>query len=527
VDLATPVDSPSVADSRANDRVRARNPWRWAAMAAAGLVVSSAACTLLLDRSATQCASDSDCSKFGAHPYCVNSVCVDSGLGPDPCFFGTPKEQQDFENQCTTSYFAAYDNCKLIKLCPGTADPPLMPPPTPDAGTSVAPSAIDGGDGGLPNCIDPASGRGPEQVLIMTGSSNFPPLLSKLAPLVIAPDGGSPTGPIPIFQVTNSCTGVKAVVNSVAIHDPATAAQKYAAFFNADGTQTPCLLGGSVPVDLGESDIYATTCGVTVPTDVVSEHSGPIQAMAFVVPENSTQRSISAEAAREVFGMGGNGGVAKPWTDPNYYYVRNVNTGTQQMIGLAIGVPADKFWGTDEGSALAVDQALKTTGNTEAAIGIISVDWYDLERGNLNALAFQATGQEVGFLPDSTIDSTDKQNVRDGHYPIWGPIHFLTSNSISSAAVAFLSTVDVPNLPKSVADAYIGASLVPPCAMNVQRTTELGPLSAAGPHFHCDCYFESKQAGGVPPECVPCDKVTNPCSKAPRLACNYNFCEVQ
>ena len=238
-----------------------------------------------------------------------------------------------------------------------------------------------------------------------------------MAPLIIAPDGGSAAGPVPIFQITNSCSGVKAVVNSSPIHDPVTSSDKYAAFFGADGTQTPCLLGSSTPVDVGESDIFATTCGVTVPEDTISEHAGPIQAMAFVVPNGSLQTAISAEAAREVFGMGGNGGVAKPWIDPLYDFVRNVNTGTQQMIGLAIGVPANTVLGTDEGSAMTVDQALKTSGNPGASIGIISVDWYDQERGNLNALAFKATGQEEGFLPDSNSTSTDKQNVRDGHYP--------------------------------------------------------------------------------------------------------------
>jgi hypothetical protein len=500
-------------------------------MAAVGLLLGSAACTLLLDRSATQCQTDNDCLKFGAHPYCENSVCVDSGLGPDPCFFGTPQQPQDFENQCTTSYYAPYNNCANIELCPGSPIPPLIAPPMPDAGAMPAANPVTNSieeDGGptMPNCIDPASGRGPGQVVIMTGSSNFPPLLEKLAPLIIAPDGGSAAGPVPIFQITNSCSGVKAVVNSSPIHDPVTSSDKYAAFFGADGTQTPCLLGSSTPVDVGESDIFATTCGVTVPEDTISEHAGPIQAMAFVVPNGSLQTAISAEAAREVFGMGGNGGVAKPWIDPLYYFVRNVNTGTQQMIGLAIGVPANQFWGTDEGSAMTVDQALKTSGNPGASIGIISVDWYDQERGNLNALAFKATGQEEGFLPDSNSTSTDKQNVRDGHYPIWGPIHFFTSNPASSAAAAFLSIVDVPALPLLVAQAYIEASLVPPCAMNVSRTTELGALSVAGPHFHCDCYFESK-VGIAPPECVACDKATNPCTNPSRGACNYGYCEVQ
>ena len=66
---------------------------------------------------------------------------------------------------------------------------------------------------------------------------------------------------------------------------------------------------------------------------------GPIQAMIFVVPSISGQTAITAEAARAVFGAGGDNGMAVPWTNPDLYFVRNVNTGTQQMIGHAIGVP--------------------------------------------------------------------------------------------------------------------------------------------------------------------------------------------
>lgn len=517
VDLATPVDSGSVA----NKRVRARSRWRWPAIAAAGLLLGSAACTLLLDRSATQCASDGDCAKFGAHPFCVNSVCVDSGLGPAPCFFGTPSQQQDFQNQCTTATEFPFDNCVRIKLCPGSPDPPLVMPP--DAGASAAASGIDGGP--MANCLDPDNGRA--SVVFMTGSSNFPPLLMKLAPLIIMPPGGG-TGPTPVFQVTNSCTGVKSIYNGTLIHDPAPGAalSKYAAYFDVNGTQNYCLLGSAgAQVDVGESDIYAATCSVADDGNH-SDQPGPIQAMAFVVPGTSTQTSISAEAAREVFGMGGNNGTTIPWIDPMHYYVRNVNTGTQQLIGHAIDVPADQFWGIDVGSASAVDQTLKVIPagpDAEKSIGIISVDYYDSDRQNLNALAFKATGQETGFLPDSTISSTDKKNVRDGHYPIWGPLHFFTSNPPSQAALSFLSVLTVPKLPKAVVDAYIAASLVPPCAMEVTRTTELGPLSEYHPSFRCGCYFDAAQ-GNPRADCTRC-MTPSDCPSPGQQDCSLGFCE--
>src|SRR5208283_3332623 len=110
--------------------------------------------------------------------------------------------------------------------------------------------------GTLPNCIDPNSGRA--SVVVMTGSSNFPPLLAKLSPLIL---GAS--GPTPVFLTTNSCTGVKSVVNSAPIGDPDAGAvsTKYAQCYDMNGVANPCVFGPGVQVqpDIGESDIFAGT----------------------------------------------------------------------------------------------------------------------------------------------------------------------------------------------------------------------------------------------------------------------------
>jgi len=501
---------------------------RWARAAAAGLVLGSAACTLLLDRSSTQCESNADCAKFGGHPFCQSGLCVKSGLSPTDCFYGTPQQPLDFLNQCSSAQCLSFDNCQRLQFCGDAAsDALLVAPQKPDSGVSTTQGAASDA-GPLPNCQDPANGRA--QVVYMTGSSNFPPLLVKLAPIIIAAGG-----PTPVFLITSSCNGVKSVFSTVDterfIRDPAPGSSpaKYAAYFGQDGTQVPCALGPTgAMVDIGESDIFSSTCpGFGPPGDTVNESVGPNQAMAFVVPGASSQTAISQEAAREVFGMAGNNGAATPWIDPARYFVRNANTGTQQMIGHAIGVPADRFWGIDQGAASAMDQALKVlTGSIEAeqAIGIISVDWYDNDRKNLKALAYKAAGQECAYLPDSSPDAMDKRNVRDGHYPIWGPLHFFTANPLPPAAGAFLSVVTVPKVDTGVLDAFIGASLVPTCAMTVQRDAELAALRPYPAPFECGCYFESKK-GSPPPECTGCNAARD--CPAARPACNLNFCEVR
>jgi hypothetical protein len=506
-------------------------------VALATLLTSAAACTAIVNREAAQCQTDADCAVFGSHPYCQSGVCVSSGLGPSNCFFGTPQQPDDFLNQCSAAQCLSFDNCARLGLCNDASelDASLVSPPAPDAGTSTTSSTTSASAadaGAMPSCMDPNNGRA--QVVYMTGSSNFPPLLAKLAPLIIT------AGYTPVFQVSSSCTGVSAAFSSDPsgrmISDPSPSpSAKYAAYFEANGTSVSCLIGdGGVTVDVGESDIFSTTCDATaIPGTNVGEYLGPVQAMVFAVPGKSLQSAITAEAARDVFGMGG--GNAAPWTNAQYYYVRNANTGTQQMIGHAIGVPAGAFWGVDRGSAANVDTLLRSISDdtiAQEAIGILSADYYDDDRANVKALAFKAPEQECAYLPDSDAFKKDKQNVRDGHYPIWGPIHFFTQISgqapVSAAAQAFVGVVSVPNLAPSLVDAFIGASLVPSCAMSVQRQAELGPLSTYVAPFQCGCHFEaSPDVNGVAPAgCTPCVSAVQ-CTNPARPACNLGYCEVQ
>jgi hypothetical protein len=496
-------------------------------------LLAAGACTLLVDRNSSQCQTDGDCAKFGNHPYCQSGVCVESGLQPAHCFYGTPQTPQDFENQCSLAECLSFDNCARLGICDG-GSPDLLSPD--DGGSGVMSSPVASPDAGTPagptvNCMDPTNGRA--QVIYITGSSNFPPLLAKLAPLLVQ------QGFTPVFQTSSSC----AAVNSVYASDPSgqyifdpkpSASAKYAAYYDMNGAATPCLLGpNGAPVDIGESDIFASTCGPPA-SPTVGEYLGPIQAMVFVVPSLSGQTAITAEAAKAVFGAGGAAGVAAPWTNPDLYFVRNANTGTQQMIGHAIDVPADAFWGIDRGTAQSVDSLLRVIADparAEQAIGIISADYYDADRGNLKALAFKASDQECAYLPDSTESQIDKANVRDGHYPIWGPLHFFTNVSdgipVSAGAQAFVSVATVARIPTPLLDAFIGASLVPTCAMKVQRSSELGDLSNFVPPYQCGCYFESKLNSGVAPAgCQACAGAAD-CTNPARPACNNNFCEAQ
>ncbi len=130
----------------------------------------------------------------------------------------------------------------------------------------------------------------------------------------------------------------------------------------------------------------------------------------------------------------------------------------------------------------------------------------------------------TGYLPDSTATSLNKANVRDGHYPLWGYVHFYTANlngAPSPAAGAFVTRFAVPKLEQNLVDAMIDASLVPQCAMNVARETEMGSFVGNPSKFQCGCYFDHRTTGKA--SCALCTTPNDCPASAP--ACNYGFCE--
>ncbi|HEY4013443.1 MAG TPA: hypothetical protein VGM06_08900 [Polyangiaceae bacterium] len=531
-----------MGDSRATPRKDLRG---WYQLSIAALVVACGACSFLLDRNATQCTTDADCAALGFHTYCQVGVCTNSGLGPSKpqCFFGAPSQPDDFLNQCSTGFLpdptptstcVNFDDCARLGVC--NNNPPSLE--APDGGAAAA----DAGQttvGSLVPCSNASLG-GAFNVVYVTGSSNFPNVLKEVAPVIQGSQPNVSPGPNPVFLTTNSCTAVKTMFGADhTIRDPpaGSALNKYAFYFDGSNNQVYCTLGsGGAQLDVGESDVYSSTCDPTLTAggnSGVLEGLGPVQAMAFVVPTSSSEVSISHEAAREVFGIGGNAQMAKPWIDPSLYFVRNKNTGTQQMIALELGIDPNQFWGIDQGSANNVHDGLVSVNGSlvaSEAIGIISVDVYDADRINLRALAYQETGQDCAYLPDSTPDSKDKQNVRDGHYPIWGPLHFYSPlMPTTDNSRAFLSFVAGYTQLQALIDAFIRASVVPPCAMQVQRdqNTELGTLSTLPPSQQsCGCYFETQTRKDQPPTrgCNAC-KSTADCVSG-RACSILGFCEL-
>lgn len=484
------------------------------------VLVLLAGCSIVLDRNDTQCETAADCTALGIDgvPICQEGVCVATELGPVGCFLGTPTTSEELANACTNAQTEFFDDCGRLGICDGTMpaaiDPPTPEPTPPPTGTFPTQACVE----------DPAT------TIVVTGSSAVANFLQAAAPILA--DAGFRIA----YQPSGSCNGVDQIFNS----DPTKRVAKDKAgtvsvLFPIDGAKgVPCTWGSGANVDVGVSDVFSTSCNVSFTTSsTIADFLGPVQPMTFVVPATSEETVISAAMGHIVFGRGSMDERAAPWTDPDLYFVRNASSGTQQMISRAVGLEASKWWGKNAGGTSGVVNGLQSVAPALASsvIGILSTDALKSEevRRNIRVLAFQDQKQLAGFYPDRIPASLDKINVRDGHYPIWGPVHFyapVVSGVPSTKAGALVQRFSLPGIDQGLLDSITAGGLVPQCAMKVTREAEMGPIVPFEPAFQCGCYFESKLANdSVPAGCSTCTS-TNDCS-SDRPACNLGFCEAR
>jgi ABC-type phosphate transport system substrate-binding protein len=438
---------------------------------------------------------------------------------------GAPQSQTDYLNACSTAACQAFDNCQRLGLC--GADNPV---PTPvDPSNPAIPPLVNPVTVPTKSCTDGAT-----NLIYMFGTSDFAPMLRAVQPLLSA---NTPSYRA-VYQNASSCAGVASVFDSTKriIKDPApSATPNYAFYFDENSRQVNCLLDtGGDTIDIGVSNLFSTTCNTDTASYVsgsgVSDYTGPVVPFVVSVPSTSSEQSVSTEALHIVFGLGGRSGGsngvkdAVPWTDPTFYCIRNSGSGSTVLSALLIKVPKTKFWGIDRLSTDNLRDSLLASPVVNETIGILSIDYADKNRGNLRSLYLQSTGQLCGYLPDSNLNSYDKKNVRDGHYPLWGYVHFFTPIGTggvpADAAKTFVTRFSVSRLDQGLVDNIIGASLVPQCAMKVARSTDIGDYTPQV-GFQCGCYFDFRTTGKT--DCKPCTSPSD-CT-ADRGACNYGYCE--
>jgi hypothetical protein len=383
------------------------------------------------------------------------------------------------------------------------------------------------GQATLPNCSDTTMFPNP---IYLSGSSAFEPTAGWMAVALGALTGTDKV--TLIYSATSSCDGPTHIRDGSKIMGSAD-------FWTANATagmppvKASCALdaNGIVP-DVGVSDIFYENCpgnDATIPAGI-SDTQGPVQAMIFIVPEQNTMNTnLTAAEAQDIWGCGMAGGV-QPFTNETAdIQQRNAGSGTQGIVAKAINVPPGSFHGKMNSAGGDLVMSIGAAPDPIGAIGFLAADSYDGKRSSLNALAFEAFGQTKAYYADSSVDTFDKRNVRDGHYVVWGPEHFFATTDAmgkinNTKAANFIGWVNgtVTTAAFNYLDIEATANVIPQCAMKVSRAQDGGFMKPYTPAKPCGCYWESKATKMTPADCMPCT-MNSDCTGG--KTCSNNFCE--
>jgi hypothetical protein len=394
-----------------------------------------------------------------------------------------------------------------------------------------------------PDCNDPTLFPNP---VYLTGSSAFEPMLAKFSVAIQNANAGKAASEqLSIIYLTSaSCDGISAALNLPAMTgtghyytpDPAATATGGALTKNCQFDDAA--LGGNLGIkpNIGVSDVPFNLCPgnetAALPA-TLGNWNGPIQSMLIVVPKaNATTTAISAEQAADIWGCGANGGIS-PYIDETAIQQRSATSGTQILIGRAIGVSAGAFKGNPNSGTGPLITSLLAISDPMKAIGFVAADAYQQAAnvGKMNALAFRAFNQTKAYYADSTATAIDKRNVRDGHYAIQSPLNFFAPLTAGQPTALVKKTIDFisgaavidPAKPNGYVDIVANAGDVPTCAMTVQiAPNSSGYFSPYKPAVACGCYFESVVTQTSPVGCTPCT-ATTPCPAG--KTCQTGFCE--
>jgi ABC-type phosphate transport system substrate-binding protein len=402
------------------------------------------------------------------------------------------------------------------------------------AGGMLAARAASAQDAGT----NPACASLPSPVY-MDGSSAFVPTVQSFAAKLSAE-----SSPITIVYLTpGSCAGLNAIASNADL----TGTASYWTLVGTTVTKGTCTLPTSgQKADIGVSDVFYGSCGAAAPATqptTLKDFPGPVQAMEFVVAKTNTGTGyLTAAEGNVLYGCGATAGIST-FTQAGGIFCRDGNSGTQIIIadniGLAPTTPAPPICVSASGSG-AVAMGVGMYATPAAAVGFLGADVYDANRTTLGALAFEAVGQTKAFYADSTPSAVDRQNVRDGHYTMWGYEHmfaYVNSSGVPNNANA----AKVINLITGAAtDANVGdyvqiegkAGTIPLCAMGVQKLNDSpGYLSAAPTAPTCTCAYVKAASGTAPASCVACggssdagaDAAAGGCTGG--KTCQHGFCE--
>jgi len=280
-----------------------------------------------------------------------------------------------------------------------------------------------------------------------------------------------------------------------------------ATYWTGTGEAKCHLPWGGVQLDVAISDVFAETCNQQLGSTLL-ETQGLVQAISFVVPQNSPTNRISRADAKEVFKRG----YFK--NKSGHVLRRNSKSGSQQIIAKALNLDVTEFEKGDEyASSTDVESGLKEFGRSGVeAIGFLSSDFVMRNRATLKELLFDCTdnnSHDFWCKPDRS--RSDKFNVRNGSYPMWGPLHLIARQSDlegqSSRSDNIREVIDYLSGTQKLAgvdemEFYVTSGFVPQCAMHVARKNDSSPSEPFHHPTPCDCAFDATARGEDRSDCT-------------------------
>lgn len=328
-----------------------------------------------------------------------------------------------------------------------------------------------------------------------------------------------------IYQSPGACFAMSALVEGAPITGTAT-------YWAADGEELLCNLPlTGIAADYGIMGNNPETCaGITGLPANVRQFEGDVIGWNLIVPNASSQQSISSEALYFIYGVGADAGVA-PWTVQSEILGRTATSAAGIAIASAAGLTIDQFTAQDVRSNGAMVTLLGQSTNPEAAIGFVSSEVADLNRATVRTLAYQHRDQICGYWPDSSATAFDKTGIRFGRYWLWTSSFFYANvdgagtitNETARQFIGYVTGGIAPTEEVPALDIAIENGNVPQCAMHVRRE---GDYTALIPFAHpepCDCRFEFLATGET--TCGACTSNADCGTDAP--VCRLGFCEVR
>jgi ABC-type phosphate transport system substrate-binding protein len=380
-------------------------------------------------------------------------------------------------------------------------------------------------------------------VIVVTGSIDFEPVLKELAVRMAAE-----TPPATVVTVSSAAqaTSCAAVAGLAAGTEFGGLPGRYYTRSGSEITTKSCTLSAGQTPHVAISDAFYESCtGAPQPRPAdIADVLGPVQPIVFAVPQaNTIIQTLTQEEARLIYGCGVSSAlsVADYFSNPGGVFCLEPASGSQLLVARNLGLVesgliAPKCVRKANDARLLFDliplptpceAATSMCQPPMAAVGFSNMAAFEVNRTRVKQLAFRAAGQTMAFYADSGPLVSDRRNVRDGHYPVWGYVHFITrttGGNLSPQASELIGWINGAKTSAAIDHVSIeaAAGLIPLCAMKVKRSSDGGLLSPYSPQTPCHCGFEARATQASPVACTPCVSATA-CPSG--LTCRHGFCD--